>query len=114
MRLCVCDRAGGLEKLRDANIRSLMVTGDNLLTALSVAQESGMIDVVDDVILAQTRLPGDDGGGGDDAEAVTKPTLNFSYAEGYSPCKTAAAAAADRFVSVHTHTHTHAWKRWRL
>ena len=54
-----------------------MVTGDNLLTALSVAQDSGMVGACDDVIVAETRLPGD----GDD---VDKPTLVFKYCEGYS------------------------------
>ena len=70
--------SGALKKLKDADIRTLMVTGDNLLTALSVAQDSGMIGALDDVILAETRLPGD----GSD---VDKPTLVFKYCDGYSP-----------------------------
>ncbi|WPG97456.1 putative cation-transporting atpase [Acrodontium crateriforme] len=33
-----------IEELRDANIRTVMCTGDNILTAISVARECGLID----------------------------------------------------------------------
>ena len=33
-----------IDELRDANIRSVMCTGDNILTAISVGRECGMID----------------------------------------------------------------------
>ena len=49
--------AGALEKLHQANIRTLMVTGDNILTSLSVARESGMIGAHDLVLLAHTTAP---------------------------------------------------------
>ena len=34
-----------------------MVTGDNILTSLSVARESGMVHPSDTVLLASTTLP---------------------------------------------------------
>ena len=34
---------GVLSKLRDANIRRIMCTGDNILTAICVARESGLV-----------------------------------------------------------------------
>jgi cation-transporting ATPase 13A3/4/5 len=36
--------AGVLKELRDSNIGTVMVTGDNILTAISVARESGLLD----------------------------------------------------------------------
>lgn len=36
--------AGVLRELREANIGSVMVTGDNILTAISVARECGLIE----------------------------------------------------------------------
>lgn len=36
--------SGVIEELRDANIRTVMCTGDNILTAISVARECGLID----------------------------------------------------------------------
>ncbi|XP_033763962.1 probable cation-transporting ATPase 13A3 isoform X2 [Pecten maximus] len=49
-----------IHQLRDADIKTVMVTGDNILTALSVAEECGMVDVTDDVILVQGHEPGND------------------------------------------------------
>ncbi|KAH9413831.1 hypothetical protein DERP_009429 [Dermatophagoides pteronyssinus] len=42
-----------IEELMDANIRCIMVTGDNILTALSVAQECQMIRKPDAIIRVQ-------------------------------------------------------------
>ncbi|XP_048361437.1 polyamine-transporting ATPase 13A3 isoform X2 [Sphaerodactylus townsendi] len=42
-----------LEDLHKANIRTVMVTGDNLLTAVSVARDCGMIQPPDKVIVAE-------------------------------------------------------------
>ncbi|ODA83826.1 hypothetical protein RJ55_02342 [Drechmeria coniospora] len=36
--------AGVLKELRDSNIGTVMVTGDNILTAISVARECGLVD----------------------------------------------------------------------
>ncbi|KAK6433634.1 hypothetical protein LTR95_010188 [Oleoguttula sp. CCFEE 5521] len=36
--------AGIIEELKEANLRTVMCTGDNILTAISVARESGVID----------------------------------------------------------------------
>ncbi|KAL3862276.1 hypothetical protein ACJMK2_008257, partial [Sinanodonta woodiana] len=46
-----------IKQLRDANIRTVMVTGDNMLTALSVARECGMVDPEESIILVQAYPP---------------------------------------------------------
>ncbi|XP_028855736.1 probable cation-transporting ATPase 13A3 isoform X2 [Denticeps clupeoides] len=50
---------GVLEDLRQANIRTIMVTGDNMLTAISVARDCGMILPQDQVIIADALPPKD-------------------------------------------------------
>ncbi|XP_076134721.1 polyamine-transporting ATPase 13A3 isoform X1 [Alosa pseudoharengus] len=50
---------GVLEDLRRANIRTVMVTGDNMLTAISVARDCGMIPPEDRVIIADALPPKD-------------------------------------------------------
>uniref|UniRef100_A0A803TW83 Cation-transporting ATPase n=1 Tax=Anolis carolinensis TaxID=28377 RepID=A0A803TW83_ANOCA len=46
-----------LEELRDARIRTVMVTGDNLETAVTVGRNSGMIPLGDRVILVEAADP---------------------------------------------------------
>ncbi|XP_060098854.1 polyamine-transporting ATPase 13A3 [Heteronotia binoei] len=48
-----------LEELHRASIRTVMVTGDNLLTAISVARDCGMIQPPDKVIVAEALAPKD-------------------------------------------------------
>ena len=48
-----------IRELSDANIRTVMVTGDNLLTALSVARDCGMVGTVDRVIIAEAVMTQD-------------------------------------------------------
>ncbi|XP_030071447.1 polyamine-transporting ATPase 13A3 isoform X2 [Microcaecilia unicolor] len=48
-----------LEDLSKANIRTVMVTGDNMLTAISVARDSGMILPQHKVIIAEALPPKD-------------------------------------------------------
>ncbi|XP_061095235.1 polyamine-transporting ATPase 13A3 isoform X1 [Conger conger] len=50
---------GVLEDLRRANIRTVMVTGDNMLTAISVARDCGMVPPQDRVIIADALPPKD-------------------------------------------------------
>ncbi|XP_076007323.1 polyamine-transporting ATPase 13A3 isoform X2 [Genypterus blacodes] len=50
---------GVLQDLRQANIRTVMVTGDNMLTAISVARDCGMIPPQDTVIIADALPPHD-------------------------------------------------------
>ncbi|XP_029003029.1 polyamine-transporting ATPase 13A3 [Betta splendens] len=50
---------GVLQDLRKANIRTVMVTGDNMLTAISVARDCGMIPSQDTVIIADALPPRD-------------------------------------------------------
>ncbi|XP_044224784.1 polyamine-transporting ATPase 13A3-like isoform X1 [Thunnus albacares] len=53
------ETAGVLRDLRQANIRTLMVTGDNMLTAISVARDCGMIRPHEKVIIADAVPPKD-------------------------------------------------------
>ncbi|XP_042314211.1 LOW QUALITY PROTEIN: polyamine-transporting ATPase 13A3 [Sceloporus undulatus] len=48
-----------LEDLHKAGIRTVMVTGDNMLTAISVARDCGMIQPQDKVIIADALPPKD-------------------------------------------------------
>ncbi|CAL8324964.1 unnamed protein product [Arctogadus glacialis] len=53
------ESAGVLQDLQRADIRTLMVTGDNMLTAISVARDCGMIRPRDRVIIAEATPPND-------------------------------------------------------
>ncbi|XP_051281643.1 polyamine-transporting ATPase 13A3 isoform X2 [Dicentrarchus labrax] len=53
------ETAGVLRELRQANIRTLMVTGDNMLTAISVARNCGMVRAHERVIIADAVPPKD-------------------------------------------------------
>ena len=56
-----------ISRLKEANIRTIMCTGDNILTALSVAHDCDMIDDEDPVIRVEiSKLNGE---------------IIFSYAE---------------------------------
>ncbi|XP_078697010.1 polyamine-transporting ATPase 13A3-like isoform X3 [Branchiostoma floridae x Branchiostoma belcheri] len=46
-----------IHQLREANIRTVMVTGDNMLTAVSVARNCGMVLSKDTVILVNANPP---------------------------------------------------------
>uniref|UniRef100_A0A8D0HAK4 Polyamine-transporting ATPase 13A3 n=1 Tax=Sphenodon punctatus TaxID=8508 RepID=A0A8D0HAK4_SPHPU len=65
-----------LEDLHKANIRTVMVTGDNLLTAISVARDCGMILPQDKVIVAEA-LPPQDG---------QTARINWHYADMLTKC----------------------------
>lgn len=47
-------------KLQYANIRTVMVTGDNMLTAISVARDCGMVGATDRVLVAKVTPPAPD------------------------------------------------------
>ncbi|MBZ3889938.1 putative cation-transporting ATPase 13A3 [Sciurus carolinensis] len=70
-----------LEDLHKANIRTVMVTGDNMLTAVSVARDCGMILPQDKVIIAEA-LPPKDG-------KVAK--INWHYADSLTQCGNSSA-----------------------
>ncbi|XP_034035845.1 probable cation-transporting ATPase 13A3 isoform X1 [Thalassophryne amazonica] len=53
------ETSGVLQDLHRANIRTVMVTGDNMLTAISVARDCGMIPPDDTVIIADAIPPHD-------------------------------------------------------
>ncbi|XP_077394633.1 polyamine-transporting ATPase 13A3-like [Festucalex cinctus] len=70
------ETAGVLLDLRQANIRTLMVTGDNMLTAISVARDCGMIGGHEKVIIADAVPPNDQ----------NTATITWRYSE--NPLKT--------------------------
>jgi len=53
------ESTGVIRELKDAALRCLMVTGDNLLTALSVAKDCGMVARGDRVVIAEAEKKGD-------------------------------------------------------
>ena len=46
---------GVISTLNDANIRTIMATGDNVLTAISVGRECGIIDSTCEVFLGEVK-----------------------------------------------------------
>lgn len=44
-----------IRMLHNANIRTVMITGDNILTAISVAHDCGMVGVCDQILLLATE-----------------------------------------------------------
>ena len=54
------ETTGIISQLRNANIRTIMVTGDNMLTALSVARDCGIVPLGQRVIVAH-GIPGQAG-----------------------------------------------------
>ncbi|TPP55946.1 Cation-transporting ATPase [Fasciola gigantica] len=97
------ETAAVIEALRDANVRPIMVTGDNMLTALSVARDCVMIDELDRIVIVSAQPPTDHsrqeaGNNGREAsscsssphnkplgdvhtESDTPPLVQFHYAE---------------------------------
>ncbi|XP_033763720.1 LOW QUALITY PROTEIN: probable cation-transporting ATPase 13A3 [Pecten maximus] len=67
--------ASVIHQLKEANIRPVMVTGDNMLTALSVARECGMIDHKDNIILIQAYP----------AHGMTEASLEYIYTDSKEP-----------------------------
>ncbi|XP_067329962.1 polyamine-transporting ATPase 13A3-like isoform X1 [Channa argus] len=78
------ETAGVLCELRQANIRTLMVTGDNMLTAISVARDCGMVRAHQKVIIADAVPPKD----------IHPATITWHYTENPAP------AVKDRQFSV--------------
>lgn len=53
------ESAGVIAELKTASLRCVMVTGDNLLTALSVAKDCGMVGRGDRVVIAEAEKKGE-------------------------------------------------------
>ncbi|XP_010902495.1 probable cation-transporting ATPase 13A3 isoform X2 [Esox lucius] len=79
------ETAGVLEDLRRANIRTVMVTGDNMLTAISVARDCGMITPNERVIIADATPPKD----------VQPARINWQYIENNVPKKQDSAESVE-------------------
>uniref|UniRef100_A0A8C7UX09 Cation-transporting ATPase n=1 Tax=Oncorhynchus mykiss TaxID=8022 RepID=A0A8C7UX09_ONCMY len=71
------ETSGVLKDLRHANIRTVMVTGDNMLTAISVARDCGMITPHERVIVADATPPKD----------IQPATINWHYTENHATSK---------------------------
>ena len=68
-----------LATLKDVNIRTLMVTGDNMLTAVSVARNCNMIQEAEAVIQVEASEGADDPSGNSPRGAILR--VNYSYAK---------------------------------
>lgn len=81
-----------IQRLAAANIRTVMITGDNMLTALSVARECRMIDPRERVFLVHAAVP----------RGEQPAEISFEQADMRSPEdeETAAAAAAATSTEV--------------
>uniref|UniRef100_A0A8C2YCD9 Polyamine-transporting ATPase 13A3 n=1 Tax=Coturnix japonica TaxID=93934 RepID=A0A8C2YCD9_COTJA len=79
-----------LEDLHKANIRSVMVTGDNMLTAISVARDCGMILPQDKVIIAEALPP-------KDGQAAR---INWHYADTLARCTSSSPAINSEDIPV--------------
>uniref|UniRef100_A0A669PN08 Polyamine-transporting ATPase 13A3 n=1 Tax=Phasianus colchicus TaxID=9054 RepID=A0A669PN08_PHACC len=79
-----------LEDLHKANIRTVMVTGDNMLTAISVARDCGMILPQDKVIIAEALPP-------KDGQAAR---INWHYADTLTRCTSSSPAINSEDIPV--------------
>uniref|UniRef100_A0A8C9ESP3 Cation-transporting ATPase 13A3 n=1 Tax=Pavo cristatus TaxID=9049 RepID=A0A8C9ESP3_PAVCR len=79
-----------LEDLHKANIRTVMVTGDNMLTAISVARDCGMILPQDKVIIAEALPP-------KDGQAAR---INWHYADTLARCTSSSPAINSEDIPV--------------
>ncbi|NWI20300.1 AT133 ATPase, partial [Crypturellus soui] len=79
-----------LEDLHKANIRTVMVTGDNMLTAISVARDCGMILPQDKVIIAEALPP-------KDGQAAR---INWHYADTVTKCTSSSPAINSEDIPV--------------
>ncbi|XP_068220769.1 polyamine-transporting ATPase 13A3-like isoform X2 [Palaemon carinicauda] len=70
-----------IHQLKAANIRSVMVTGDNILTAISVARDCGMVDVTDSVLMAKVTPPVTGQASTLTFEPVDTPDILVQYAD---------------------------------
>ncbi|KAL5111345.1 putative cation-transporting ATPase [Taenia crassiceps] len=104
-----------IKLLKEARIRPLMVTGDNMLTALSVARDCEMIDEMDRIIIVSAKSPkqsskgavleevsgdshifGEDSWAPDDSVESWRDLVQFHYAEDLHKPVTEVTTAAKR------------------
>uniref|UniRef100_A0A7N5ZZN4 Polyamine-transporting ATPase 13A2 n=1 Tax=Anabas testudineus TaxID=64144 RepID=A0A7N5ZZN4_ANATE len=76
------ETAGVLHELQQANIRTLMVTGDNMLTAISVARDCGMVRAHERVIIADAVPPKDFYPASITWHYTENPTVNINLEDG--------------------------------
>ncbi|KAL5013799.1 hypothetical protein ScPMuIL_008069 [Solemya velum] len=61
-----------IRQLEEARIRTIMITGDNMLTALSVARECGMVAQMDRIVAIEAHPPRDG----------RRPVIEYIFADG--------------------------------
>ncbi|KAL4221280.1 hypothetical protein ACF0H5_019543 [Mactra antiquata] len=61
-----------IEQLQEADIRTIMITGDNMLTALSVAHDCMMVESTDKIVLVEANMSNKDS---------TQPCIRFNFEE---------------------------------
>ncbi|XP_012941516.2 probable cation-transporting ATPase 13A3 [Aplysia californica] len=77
--------------LREADIRTIMVTGDNMLTALSVARECKMVDQTDRIVLVQAYPP---------AAGQSDVNIEFVYADDQNTKVEEVFSSEDRTIAI--------------
>ncbi|VUZ51202.1 unnamed protein product [Hymenolepis diminuta] len=109
------ESAPAIGLLKSANIRPVMITGDNMLTALSVARDCEMIDEMDRIIIVSAKPPKnpprpvflDDSNGVafnssnevvSDSEDSWKELVQFHYAEDLHKTVTEVTATSKRKI----------------
>ncbi|KAJ9592472.1 hypothetical protein L9F63_015888, partial [Diploptera punctata] len=88
------ETTGIISQLRNANIRTIMVTGDNMLTALSVARDCGIVPLGQRVILAH----------GIPSQAGQPPQLLFTNSNNTITAELPNSASAISFETVESGT----------
>lgn len=111
------DTTSVISSLMKANLRTIMVTGDNILTALSVAKDCGMITKGQNVIIVNSRqnsmkanghelyynLSGQGGGAGDNKSPVEALTPNGCGGD-YALMSNSNSVASFQTVDTYTQT----------
>lgn len=115
------ESAPAIGLLKSANIRPVMITGDNMLTALSVARDCEMIDEMDRIIIVSAKPPKnptrtvflDDSSGVafnssneivSDSEDSWKELVQFHYAEDLHKTVTEVTATSKRKIDEEKNT----------
>ncbi|ROT75379.1 putative cation-transporting ATPase 13A3-like [Penaeus vannamei] len=70
-----------IRQLKAANIRTVMVTGDNILTGISVARDCGMVGETDHVLLAKVTAPSSEHPAALTFEPADTPDILVQYSD---------------------------------
>ena len=90
------DSAAVIDQLIAANFKTVMITGDNLLTAVNIARQCGMVGINDQVVIVSC----DDAIKSKSGGQRTKPELIYTLADNSMLPSNRASVAVDLFVPV--------------